>query len=81
MANIVWKQVPLCDQIKSFQLIFLVHVNTKTEAHYGGIPLSHGKYDFTFQPLFPQNLHFERGTRTQFNFWSTCVTSVIFVPC
>ena len=45
-----------------FGKVFATHIlsmsTQKAQTHYSGIPLLHGKYNFTFQRPFPQNLHF-----------------------
>ena len=49
-------------------LVYLLSMSTqKTQTHYGGIPLSHGKGNMTVHILTAvyANFHFERGTRTQ----------------
>ena len=64
--------------------VVVVSVNTKTQTHYGSIPLSHEKIGLlTFWRPFPQHLHCERGISTliKFIFRSTCVSSVMFSSC
>ena len=62
---------------------YFVTVNTKTQTHYGGIPLSDGTYDFTAvsaKIAFWKGYNYKYKYAKQFNFCFTFVSSVIPPP-